>query len=227
MSSGDVMRLEKIGLAEFKSQAHLYLSPNILSTVNQSNPHLEKDVAHLNQLLGWWALMQHYRAPTRLLDWTVSPYVAAYFAVEDHWQKDGAVWMMRVANVFVGMDRLHGILDRSIRYEDFWNPENRPRILVIRRTESTERMVAQQGCFTVCFQPLCDHADIIERAQPPEGSQPSPTAPHYLKIVIPRQLKPEILRRLRTMNIAAHALFPGIDGIGRSVAELIRVANVP
>lgn len=54
----------------FRRRASLYLPPQL---------HLGDD-----DLFGWMALMQHYGAPTRLLDVTLSPYVAAFFALEEH-----------------------------------------------------------------------------------------------------------------------------------------------
>jgi hypothetical protein len=51
---------------QFKRHAHHYLQ------------NLPKD----ENVLEWLALMQHHGAPTRLLDWTKSVYVAAFFAAE-------------------------------------------------------------------------------------------------------------------------------------------------
>ncbi len=52
----------------------------------------------------------------------------------------------------------------------------------------------------------------------------------HLKVVIPPELKADFLYRLRPMNLTAVSLFPGIDGLGRSVAEyayLECLQNIP
>lgn len=78
-------------------------------------------------------------------------------------------------------------------------------------------MIAQQGGFTLGPNPLDDHAQVIERVLAAKG----PT--HFGRIIIPREQKPGFLRHLRFLNISANALFPGIDGIGQSVEELVRL----
>ncbi len=57
--------------------------------------HYCRDLPDFDQKLDWLALMQHYGASTRLLDFSHSFYVAAYFAVENA-RKDSAVWAVNL-----------------------------------------------------------------------------------------------------------------------------------
>src|SRR5262245_39598074 len=69
---------ERSLLTSFKRRAHHYLN----------------DLPEVNNNLEWLALMQHHGAPTRLLDWTRSPYVALFFAFESARDANGycALW---------------------------------------------------------------------------------------------------------------------------------------
>jgi hypothetical protein len=207
-SAADVMDKEKQAIDEFRKHAHLYLNTSV--------------TGEPSDLLAWLTLMQHYGAPTRLLDWTTSAYVATYFAVDSSWSTDGAVWLFTLLNVKQAMDLKYGEITASnlnlpLMNQTYFEPTSPPHLSPLIRMVATERMIAQQGLFTICRQPLVNHAEAIEDALQSDISR------YARKVIIPAKLKPEFLRRLRTMNIAANSLFPGIDGVGRSVAEILRI----
>jgi hypothetical protein len=206
LSAEDALGLENEALKAFQFNAHLFVSQQLLAKVRT--------------IPCWWALMQHHGAPTRLLDWTVSPYVAAYFAAQqDGAKRPGAVWCFCSSKLQRTFERRHGPLPSFASNEAPGWYENklqelREEQIVIPLTfshASSQRIVAQQGRFTMCFKIHQKHDCIIEQVE----------KTHNRKLLIPHNMKPEFLLRLREMNITGSALFPGADGLGQSVRELV------
>ena len=208
----DVIHLEDEALMAFRSKAHFFVGAQLLDKV-RTKP-------------CWWALMQHHGAPTRLLDWTASPYVAAYFAaLHDGGGEPGAVWCFCAGKLRSVFASLHGMppefdsADAPGWYEaKLHQLRARDIVLPLEFTyASSERQAAQQGRFTMCFNVFRAHEVVIEQI----GSR------YVRKLVIPHEIKADFLLRLREMNITGASLFPGVDGLGKSVNELISVRAYP
>ena len=164
-------------------------------------------------------LMQHHRVPTRLLDWTRSPWIALYFAVCDPDAVDvpGQIWAFngRAVSDSVSPDSVRAA-SAALRVSDTeeWRatmPKSPEFVSSFGVYECTPRMLAQQSEFTFASHLNIDHMAFIGKH-----------SPELSAIVIPvegRDLKRAAMRLLKSMNIHAATLFPGIDGVGQSVRE--------
>ncbi len=185
-----------------------------------------------------WHLLtiaQHHGMPSRLLDWTYSPYVALHFATANHekFDLDGVIW---VVNFQEAHNLLPDMLSRPLRDEgaqaftvellsslkpDTIPAEDTSFHDVIRSLDEFEHIGRQQE-FLLFFEPPSIDERIVNQfalfSVMPNPSRPVDDwlAQHselYRRVIIPSRLKWEFRDKLDQCNITERVLFPGLDGL--------------
>ena len=166
---------------------------------------------------------QHNGLPTRVLDWSVSPLIAAHFATNErqHFNLEGVIWCV---NVLVLRDRVvppavsgplysppAAVYDVCLLASAFPTLEDFDGLpaetCVFYEPPSIEAPIASQfGILSAMNGPAHSHHDYFRRA-----------AAHYpglvRRIVIARSAKGEIRDMLDQNNINERMLFPGMPGL--------------
>src|SRR5579871_3384076 len=174
----------------FKRKAHQYL---------EKPPDPDDDFQ-------WLALMQHHGAPTRLIDFTWSPYVAAFFALE-RTRTDGVVWAMNKSRIDTGLPRMDPRISGSFRRHFL---KGRRHFIWMGEPHTMNRcLIAQSGTFAVPGVLDVPVEDILS-----DRDQSNILA----KIILMNPVREVGMRELYRMNITQATLFPDLDGLARSLA---------
>lgn len=171
----------------------------------------------------WIFLMQHYGVPTRLLDWSENPLVAAYFAVEsfnDHAGKDAAIWVLfpsklnRNANIVDEheTDYVPSFDDEEVKGYSTESVRQKTRLelfpIATIATRNNARIQAQLGTFTI------HHNKIVPIERVGAGD-------HVTKLVIPSAHRESMLEELRLLGVNRFSLFPEMASIGILLKEMV------
>ena len=184
--------------------------------------------ADLHGVSSFWqvlALAQQYGLPTRLLDWTYSPLVAAHFATEDQelYDQDGIIWCADIGllnqqlpsslKTMLEQERGHiftmEMLDRMGNDFDTLSAqeEGAPFGLFFEPASAVNRIANQYALFSIC-----SRADVkLSDLNTPENC--------FKRIVIPREVKLEIRDKLDYINISERMIYPGLDGISKWITR--------
>ncbi|HWI53297.1 MAG TPA: FRG domain-containing protein [Symbiobacteriaceae bacterium] len=171
------------------------------------------------------AVAQHHGLPTRLLDWTYSPFIALHFVTdrEEDFGADGVVWSIDVAaaNEYLppplrGLLRKEGsmvftveMLSRAAsNLEELEALSNDEFVAFFEPPSLDARMVNQYALFSIMSSATGSLDNWLQER--PEL---------YKKVIVPSAIKREVRDRLDQANITERVLFPGLDGLSRWAAR--------
>ena len=187
--------------------------------------------ADINRISSFWQILatgQHFGLPTRLLDWTYSPLVAAHFVTEDinMYDTDGVIYCVDIESALKTLpdslkDELENskassftitMLERHAKNLDELEAlSNDPFFLFYEPASGDNRMINQYALFSMCSNTQYNLDDLVD-----EDS--------IYKIIIPKEVKLEIRDKLDYINISERVIYPGLDGICSWIAR--RYANL-
>lgn len=177
--------------------------------INHAKPYINLTTFEEDRPLELLAIAQHHGLPTRLLDWTFNPLVAAYFACKDYSDTDASVWIFKKDTP--DKEILKGIKSHN----DHVIIEGvKKEIMTITPTHSSARIKAQDGLFTLHCKPNSKMQSLIS---PPD---------ELIEIIIPNTAKKMFMTDLDLLKINAAKLFPDLDGIGKGVTELNKLMSI-
>lgn len=173
----------------------------------------------------WYFLMQHYGAPTRLLDWTGNPLVALYFAVEDEQtgrKEDAAVWAFDPwrwntlhgdglrGPALPGWKETKGYLP-SLEDACNWVHAEKEWPIAIEPPSMDPRLGSQTARFLL----FGKRKDLVKAADRSDGlSAKNRKQARLLQISISRKSCDEIRSRLDDLGVNRRTLFPDFQGLG-------------
>lgn len=165
--------------------------------------------------------MQHYGIPTRLLDWTESPFIALYFALttcqrtrSGKPKHDAILWMLDPVKWNRGalkdISFKGGILDANREQVKAYSPqadldERKNLPVMIFGTHNSPRIVAQRGMFALFGKLICSMEHCYENNEFSGAT--------LQKIVIDKDARDKIAASLFRKGISDSTIYPDLHGL--------------
>ncbi|WP_102796775.1 FRG domain-containing protein [Bowmanella denitrificans] len=169
----------------------------------------------------WLTMAQHQGLPTRLLDWTYSPFVAMHFATADIRQgdKDGVIWKV---NYHDSCKQLPEPMREKLEFEG-GNVFTVELLTELVRDLDAFAQLDQSDFFLFFEPPSLDGRIINQHALFSVASSASilmdellnKTNTQFQRVILPAALKWEVRDKLDQANITERVLFPGLEGLSQ------------